>query len=295
MRRYRTLLPAYRLQAHLQALTRRTSFIATLLLALLARSGALLISTRAPCFSPPRARATRAVPRARSADDDRFEALRDLRNGASGKGGPRGEFSMEFPPTLSAGQRAMLHAAAAQLGLAHDSVGNGDRRRVRAWAKGADERLTDLASVLAEQERAGTVAPEAHAAVIEHLRHELASRPSGPIANLLSFLLGPYRQAPNLEIGPEEKGGEEIGDRMGSRELMLLDSFLGQEQRKAVESCLGTGGSAQVVVIQGLPGTGKSRTLLEVMRQHARQGKVRLMRGAQPRRPRAAKECVTAA
>jgi len=271
----------------------------TLLLALFVRSAALLVSPRAPFFFQPLFRAASAAPHEiggpravrgpagpaqrrlrqgqpagrraeipahmRSEDLERFEALRDLRNGASGSDSPRGA-ELKFPPTLSAGQRAMLHAAAANLGLGHESAGNGNHRRVRVWAKGVDERLTDLERVLAEQER-GTVAAEAHAAAVEKLRHELLSRPSGSIARLLSFLLGPHRQA---------------SDPNGSRELTLLDSLLGPEQTKAVETCQG---SAVVVVIQGLPGTGKSRTLLEVMRQHAKQGKVRPMHGPERTRP----------
>lgn len=251
---------------------------AALLLALLARSDALVFphlfpSGRAgkilPAWSLRRGRPSLDLPglitssasAAERNQEGQLEALRNLRNGALGK------HQLDFP-ALSAGQRAMLHAASRKLGLGHESRGQGRFRCVRVWAKDVPDRLAELKRALAEQKRsaAGRAMGICHADAaavamrsITHLQDELELRPEGAIARLLAFLLGPLSQAKRNESGG---GGATI-----------LDACLGEEQRMAVKMCLESGA---VAVIQGCPGTGKTRTVIEVVRQHVRRGNVRI-------------------
>ena len=61
---------------------------------------------------------------------------------------------LEFPPSLSAKQRAALHEMCEKLGLGHKSSGDGDERRLKVWQMPVEERLTQLEAAVKAEEAA---------------------------------------------------------------------------------------------------------------------------------------------
>lgn len=210
-----------------------------------------------------------------SSDDDRLEALRALRNG-EWRQRRKCSAALEFAPALTASQRALLHANAAKLGLGHESVGLGRLRRVRVWVKDLETRLDDLEAALEEEERASTtISSEAatHASAVAAMRMGLLHcrhAPShGTVARVLSFLLGPGVS----EIRSDAPGGGNEGaEPFEECGVKFLDDFLDQEQRMAVMLCMGAWGEEKGAVIHGPAGSGKTRALVEVVRQRVRRG-----------------------
>jgi hypothetical protein len=212
-----------------------------------------------------------------SSDENRQLALCALRNG---DGAPKKDMAIEFAASLTAEQRALLHATSARLGLGHSSIGTGKLRRVKVWVKDLATRLRDLDDALAEEDRATRaaglepLAARKHAAAITKMRRGVSAcryaaehAPHGPMARLLGFLFGSGSRGPPGDLDPAAAAAH------GS--MALHDKSLDAVQQLAVALCMGVVGSGPGVAIHGPPGVGKSRVLVEVIRQRVQRGQVR--------------------
>jgi len=198
--------------------------------------------------------------RSSTSDGLNLESMRTLRNSSPG----RRAAALEFAVPLQ--QRALVHTAATRLGLGHASVGVGSLRRVRVFAQDLGDRLDAFENALVAEERAahiaGGQAVEQHARDVarmrEGLRHCRDLPRNGTVARLLDFLLGSGAAA-------KKGGGEDVA---------CLDEALDDEQRAAVALGMGAEGCRDGAVIHGRPGTGKTRTLVEIVRLRVRCGQV---------------------
>ena len=235
-----------------------------------------------------------------------LEAMRKcfaLRNGGDGDGGRRrcrgaAVDTLEFAGPMTASQRALLHAYSARVGLGHESSGHGNARGVVVWRKNVSARLDELEGALVGEERAARASRAADAdrqaafvlqmlGGLELCRQSHAASPDSAVAHLLEFLLGTGRANPGV-VGEGVGGGggaagvasEEEGERGGGGEEEeekdegWLDKSLSPEQRQAVLLCMGEGlqQRQQAAVVSGAAGTGKSRVLVELVRQRLRLG-----------------------
>eukprot|EP00850_Spirogloea_muscicola_P020804 SM000227S07450 [mRNA] locus=s227:100119:105650:+ [translate_table: standard] len=101
----------------------------------------------------------------------------------------------------------------------------------------------------------------------DRMRSALDALERGPVgmSHLLEVLLGCQPPRPGAWSLLQPQPGACSTDK-------FLDSQLNEDQRNAVRLCTGRNGSVAVAVVHGPFGTGKTRTLVEVVRQRAASG-----------------------